>query len=124
MSNEQIIHALYGTGLVETDNAFGIVIAKLKLQLDAKKYWPYIVANRRKEKGLFDGKLDAVKAIKSASGLGLKESKDIADILWFKDAPAYIEFQGEILPYLADLHLLLENSSHNYTLLDSNEQVM
>jgi len=89
MSNEQIIHALYG-----------IVIAKLKLQLDA------------------------VKAIKSASGLGLKESKDIADLLWQKDAPAYIEFQGEILPYLADLHLLLENSSHNYTLLDSNEQVM
>jgi len=124
MSNEQVISALYATGI--ENRAVQEVIALLRLQMQAKKAWPYIVLHRKHGIGtaIFDGKLEAVKGVKYAFDMGLKEAKDLVDLLWNKVAPSYIYFKGESIPYMPEIQIAFDKCEYEYLLLDQHEVAM
>lgn len=110
MTNKGIIEALYETGLVHSNPAFDTVIQLLELADNCQKAWPYIVKNYR-------NKLLAVKDIKNAFGIGLKEAKDIMDMLWYKNQPVKIVVDDMTLDYHYDFQIYLDRVGKDYTLL-------
>lgn len=117
MNNAQLIKALYETGLVGKITAFTEVVNILRIKEQSYKAWPYILQHK-------NDKLLAVKAIKDAFEIGLKEAKDMADLLWDipeSYQPFYIKYHGEILPYIPNLQIVLDKTEQEYELLDSNE---
>lgn len=122
MKNTEIIAALLDTGLVGTHSAFQTVIDLLKIQDYIYKAWPYVVKYRRP--GNNDGKLKAVKDIKLAFDIGLKEAKDMADVLWPKTAPVKMRYKGVVIPYVADFQIVLDAESEEYDLLTFDEKIM